>query len=266
VIRTLLARLFGFPASPGEDSRTESREPQEVGENDPRQSLAESSPPAVTDSPEIAVGSKHLELIAGLGNPGSKYDHTRHNVGFMVLDELAGQAGLSFGSERKWEADAMRTGGVLYLKPKTYMNDSGRAVVRAAHFHKIEPARILVLCDDVSLPLGSVRLRRGGSSGGHNGLKSVAAVLGTEKFPRLRIGVGRGSAEAGEHRDELVSHVLGRFSEEERSALEQAIGKAIEAIRLSLSEGLDAAMTQFNRKVPSNQKSQADSSGSTTDS
>jgi peptidyl-tRNA hydrolase, PTH1 family len=183
-----------------------------------------------------------VKLIAGLGNPGQKYHGTRHNVGFDVLDVLAARHGLAWESA---PADAVvakwRVRGTLLAKPLTFMNLSGRAVGDLLRFFKIDPADLLVVVDDVNLEVGRLRARPGGSAGGHNGLKSLIELLGAETFARLRIGVGRGDA-----RRDLADHVLARFDADERSAVEEAVGRAADAAELFLDEGIDAVMNRYN--------------------
>lgn len=180
-------------------------------------------------------------LLAGLGNPGREYDLTRHNAGFMIADRLARRLGVEFSAERKFEGHVARAGDILLLKPQTFMNLSGRSVAAACRYFRIPVDRILVMVDDVSLPLGRLRLRAGGSSGGHNGLRSVAECLGTGQFPRLRFGVG------GPGGRSLTGHVLGRFAEAERDDLDKLLEKAADAAMMAALRGLPAAMNEFNR-------------------
>lgn len=180
-----------------------------------------------------------FRLVVGLGNPGREYADTRHNVGFMLLDRLASRDRADWRHERRWQADVAKAGTVYLTKPLTYMNLSGQTVRSIADFHKIEPAQILVVLDDFALPLGKLRFRPTGSSGGHNGLQSVIEHLGTPAVPRLRIGIG--SAERA-----AVDHVLGRFALEEREPLAQSLGRALEAIDCAQTRGLDAAMNHYN--------------------
>jgi PTH1 family peptidyl-tRNA hydrolase len=182
-----------------------------------------------------------FRLLAGLGNPGKDYDRTRHNVGFLVLDELARRAGASFAHEPKWNADIARAGSVTLMKPMTFMNLSGEAVGDFNRFYKIAPEDTLVVLDDVALPLGRLRLRGTGSDGGHNGLASVQAHLGTERVPRLRVGIGGAKSS-------LVGHVLGKFSAEERSVLDQAVSRAADAVEFAQANGVEAAMDRFTTK------------------
>lgn len=178
-------------------------------------------------------------LIVGLGNPGKKYAETRHNIGFMVLDSLADKAGVHFADEKRWKTQIAKDGMRYLLKPQTFMNESGVAVAKVAAFYKIEPAEVLVVYDDLDLPLGRLRLRGAGSAGGHNGMRSIISHLGTQSFPRLRIGIGRAEREA-------VGHVLGKFRTEERSELEKSVKNAVLAVALIAGQGLSAAMTRFN--------------------
>jgi PTH1 family peptidyl-tRNA hydrolase len=188
-----------------------------------------------------------VKLVAGLGNPGAEYRGTRHNVGFDVLDALADRHGLLFGTA-PGEALAARwrrpDGDVLLVKPLTFMNLSGRAVAGLGRYYRVAPSDLLVVCDDVNLPLGRLRARAGGSEGGHNGLRSVAEALGTADYARLRVGVGRGDA-----RRDLADHVLARFAPEERARIARATTRATEAVERWIAHGLADVMTTFNRAV-----------------
>jgi PTH1 family peptidyl-tRNA hydrolase len=184
-----------------------------------------------------------VKLIVGLGNPGREYEHTRHNVGFQVAEELAHRYRVTLKTHTKWKARAAKIAeigdGVLLAEPTTFMNLSGWAVREIVGFHKLAPADVLVVVDDADLPLGRLRLRTSGSAGGHNGLKSVIQELGTVEFPRLRVGVGR---QAGE----LKNHVLGRFSVEEKAQIDAAVKRAADAAELFAKENILAAMNRFN--------------------
>ena len=190
------------------------------------------------------------KLVVGLGNPGKEYDRTRHNIGFAVLDRLAEKLDCSF--RRKWrfsaeiaEAATGDAGKVVLAKPRTYMNRSGSAVNALLSWLKVEPAQLLVVVDDADLPLGQIRLRASGGSGGHNGLRSIIETLGgNEEFARLRVGIGR-SVPAGA---DITGHVLGKFAAQEREMAGQAVATAVEAIECCLRDGLTEAMNQFNRK------------------
>ncbi len=188
----------------------------------------------------MAPTSPTFRLLVGLGNPGREYSGTRHNIGFMILDRLAAAAGASFRADRKWQAEVAVAGDVWLCKPQTYMNLSGESVGAITRFYKIEPANVLVVLDDMALPLGRLRLRERGSAGGHNGLQSILDHLGTPSIPRLRVGIG--SAEPGAATD----HVLGRFAVDERSLVEQSLNRAVEAIQFAQSHDLPSAMTRFN--------------------
>ena len=184
-------------------------------------------------------------LIAGLGNPGPEYEKTRHNTGFMSLDLLAARLQVKVSKERfkaltaQADFDGQR---LLLMKPLTFMNASGIAIEAAAHFYKIPPERILVVCDDISLPTGKLRLRRSGSAGGHNGLKSIIAQLHSDQFPRLKMGVGQKP-----HPDyDLADWVLGKFSPADAKIMNEAAERACDAIECLLSQGMDKAMSKFN--------------------
>ena len=185
-----------------------------------------------------------MKLLVGLGNPGRKYEGTRHNAGFAATDLLAGRHHLEWESA---PADAViakwRTAGVILAKPLTFMNLSGRAVGDLLRFYKIEFGDLLVLVDEANLELGRLRARPNGSAGGHNGLKSIIELLGTEEFARLRIGVGRGDA-----RSDLADHVLSRFEPEELPIVEEALGRAADAAELFVTDGIAPVMNRYNRK------------------
>ena len=184
-------------------------------------------------------------LIAGLGNPGDAYENTRHNIGFQVLDAL-GERQKKPIQRLKFKAltNLFTISGekVLVMKPVTYMNLSGEAVRPAADFYKIPPERILVVSDDTALPAGRLRIRKGGSAGGHNGLKSIIQHLGTDQFPRLRVGVGEKP-----HPDyDMADWVLGRFTGEDKKTIDGAVKRAADAVECILAEGIDRGMGKFN--------------------
>ncbi|MBA3609063.1 MAG: aminoacyl-tRNA hydrolase [Chthoniobacterales bacterium] len=181
-----------------------------------------------------------MRLIAGLGNPGREYQRTRHNIGFMVLDRLAADARLSWDFSAKWNAGWAKS-DVIMVKPATFMNRSGEAVAAIANFYKIAAAEVLVVLDDLALPLGRLRVRSQGSSGGHNGLESVIEHFGTEAIPRLRVGIGAAPSHGA------VDYVLGRFFEEEQPVLDATIKRAGEAVKCAVDKGLFAAMNVFNQ-------------------
>lgn len=184
---------------------------------------------------------ERFRLVAGLGNPGRDYDRTRHNVGFLVADALARRAGASFAHEPKWNADVAKAGDVTLMKPMTFMNLSGESVGDFCRFYKLEAAQALVVLDDMALPLGRLRLRPTGGAGGHNGFASVLVHLGTERVPRLRVGIG---AAAG--KSSVTGHVLGRFAPDEQPAVDAAVHRAADAIEYAQSHGFEAAMNRFN--------------------
>jgi PTH1 family peptidyl-tRNA hydrolase len=184
-----------------------------------------------------------LKAIVGLGNPGAEYKGTRHNVGFEVVDELASRWGIKLKSWKSVASIAVATErGALIAEPTTFMNLSGEAVQKISAFHQIERPDLLVVVDDVNLPLGRLRIRPVGSAGGHNGLKSVIQHMGLD-FGRLRIGVGRGDLKW-----DLADHVLSRFGREEREAVEEAIGRAADAAEMFVAEGIEPAMNRFNAR------------------
>ena len=186
-----------------------------------------------------------MKLIVGLGNPGTEYRDTRHNVGFMVADALVDRWGVAGQWREKFAALQIKfTVGdepLIIAKPLTFMNLSGQAVTAVAGFYKIEPADVFIVTDDVALPLGKLRARRDGGAGGHNGLKSIIQHLGTQAFPRMRVGVGRGAG----GRD-LSDHVLGRFEAGERDTVSAAVLRAADATEVFISGGIERVMNAFN--------------------
>jgi PTH1 family peptidyl-tRNA hydrolase len=184
----------------------------------------------------------NLYLIVGLGNPGPDYMHTRHNVGFDCLDMLASDIGASLDRTRfrgYFGEGRIGTKKVLLLKPSTYMNLSGESVGEAAAFYKVPPENIILIYDDISLEVGRLRIRKKGSPGGHNGIKSVTAHLGTDVFPRVKIGIG------GPQRD-LVRHVLGKFQQEERDIIDRTLTAAKDAVIAMVKTGVDSAISEYN--------------------
>ena len=187
----------------------------------------------------------NLYLIVGLGNPGGEYARTRHNAGFIVADRLAARWKADWSFEKKFNALLARAElgehRALLCKPQTYMNASGEAVRAVADFYRVPPSRILVVVDDADLPLGQLRLRPGGSSGGHHGLESLEEQLGTREFARLRIGIGR---QPGAR--EITGHVLGRFSSTETALADRIFNTASDQAQTWLEAGIQKAMSQFN--------------------
>jgi PTH1 family peptidyl-tRNA hydrolase len=194
------------------------------------------------------------QLIVGLGNPGPKYDRTRHNVGFEIVDVLAQRWQISLSEQKKFQGilgEGIGSGSqkIRLLKPQTYMNNSGQSIRAVVDWYKLPPESVLVIYDEMDLPVGKLRMRLSGSAGGHNGMKSTIAHLGTQAFPRLRIGIG--SAREGERDRDTVSHVLGKFSPSERAIIAEVIQVAADAVELSLRQGVEKAMSQYNnRSIP----------------
>jgi len=182
-----------------------------------------------------------IRLIAGLGNPGPEYATTRHNVGFMVVDQLAAQFGSTWEKSAKWDALWGKCGNVFLAKPMSFMNRSGHPLFAVAQFYKITAGEILVVLDDLALPLGRLRLRLSGGSGGHNGLESIIMQFGTEEIPRLRIGIGEAPWEGS------VDYVLSRFFDEEKPIVRSTIDHAVEALKCAIDKGLVSAMNTFNK-------------------
>lgn len=184
-----------------------------------------------------------MKLVVGLGNPGKKYAGTRHNVGFEVVDVLANGPGVS-GFQDRFEAQVAEWfeegNKVLLLKPETFMNLSGRSVRQAVDFYQIEHTDVLVVCDDINLPLGKLRFRSKGTHGGHNGLRDIQNHLGTTEYSRLRIGVDAPPEEGA------VDHVLGRFRPGEKPVIKEAIDAAVQGVVLWVHQGIDKCMNQYN--------------------
>ncbi|WP_254995203.1 aminoacyl-tRNA hydrolase [Cyanobium sp. Aljojuca 7D2] len=195
-----------------------------------------------------------LQLLVGLGNPGSKYAATRHNVGFMALERLAGAGGVAFRQQPKLHGLLAEVGqGAMRLRllmPQTYMNDSGRSIRAALDWFGLETSQLLVVVDDMDLPLGKLRLRASGSAGGHNGLRSTISHLGTQDFPRLRIGIGAPGHDPAERRARTVGHVLGRFSAAEQPLLEAVLAEVEAGIGLIQRLGLERAGNRLNSFQP----------------
>lgn len=196
---------------------------------------------------------ENLHLIVGLGNPGAEYARTRHNAGFMAVERLADQWRSGWSMEKKFTARMAKAelpaGRVLLCEPQTYMNSSGEAVGAVRDFYRVTPAQILVVVDDADLPFGQIRLRPGGSSGGHHGLDSIEQHLGTREYPRLRIGIGR-QAEAGR---QIRNYVLGQFGSEDAELLEKVLLRACGQAEAWLTDGIQKAMNRFNGAVTSSE-------------
>ena len=198
----------------------------------------------VKREPDKKEDDRVMYIIAGLGNPTREYEKTRHNVGFEVIDVLADMLGTTV-EEKKFKGCYGRgiIGGekVLLLKPQTFMNLSGESIRAASDFYKVDPEHIIIIYDDISLDVGQLRIRKKGSAGGHNGIKNIIAHLGTQEFPRIKVGVGDKPKKM-----DLADYVMSRFSKEDRAAMEDAFKAAAKAVEVMITEGMDIAMNQFN--------------------
>ena len=197
-------------------------------------------------APSAFVALSALRLVAGLGNPGAEYQVTRHNAGFMLVDRLAARAGADWRREKKFFAEVaeFQRGGIRWLlaKPQTYMNLSGDCVGQMVRYFRVPASDLLVVVDDADLPLGTIRLKAEGSSGGHHGLDSVEASLGGKSYARLKIGIARPSDGVRN----IAGHVLGRFAPEERDTLELVLGRAADQVECWGNDGVAKAMNRFN--------------------
>ena len=206
---------------------------------------------------EVAPGANIVipKLIVGLGNPEPRYNQTRHNIGFAGVDTLANNWQVSLSENRKFKGEFGESRGVkadkIYLlKPLTYMNKSGEAIRAVVDWYKLPPSSVLIIYDDMDLPMGRLRLRLSGSAGGHNGMRSAIAHLGTQEFPRLRIGIGKPknvTAESGDPK--AISHVLGKFSPTESKLMTQMLDLVVETVELSLKQGIEKAMSLYNSRT-----------------
>ncbi|MEC4815228.1 MAG: aminoacyl-tRNA hydrolase [Scytonema sp. PMC 1069.18] len=203
-----------------------------------------------------AVAKKALvipQLIVGLGNPEPKYDQTRHNIGFSALDELSRSWRIPLSENRKFQGEygegvAPSGDKIRLLKPLTYMNRSGQSIQAVTSWYKLSHELVLVIYDDMDLPIGKSRLRLSGSAGGHNGMKSAIAHLGTQNFPRLRIGIGRPKGAASSDDTGTISHVLGRFSASENQLMSDVLRFVVECTELCLKQGVEKAMNVCNSR------------------
>lgn len=192
-----------------------------------------------------------MNVIVGLGNPGKQYENTKHNIGFITLDQLAEQHGIKINKikHKALVGEGIIAGRkVLLVKPQTFMNLSGQSVREVVSYYHVEPEDLLVIYDDVDLPLGSLRIRSKGSAGSHNGMKSILYDLQEDGFPRIRIGIG------AERRMDLASYVLGNFDKEDREPMKQAVSRAAAAVERYLAEGIEAAMSEYNTKAEKKEK------------
>ncbi|MBD2067028.1 aminoacyl-tRNA hydrolase [Leptolyngbya sp. FACHB-671] len=199
-------------------------------------------------APELVIP----QLIVGLGNPGAKYDKTRHNIGFEAIDLLARSWGISMSENRKFQAVFGEGRGphgekIRLLKPLTYMNLSGQSIRAATDWFKLPPESVLVIYDDMDLAVGKIRLRLSGSAGGQKGMKSAIAHLGTQNFPRLRIGIDSPKNFASSDKD-TVSHVLGQFSKAEAQIMSEVLQMVLSSVELSLKQGISKAMSLYNSR------------------
>lgn len=200
-----------------------------------------------------------MKIIVGLGNPGNEYAKTRHNVGFMLIDALADNLNITLWKD-KFNAQIAEgrigTEKILLVKPQTYMNNSGEAVGPLMRWYKLEPEDIIVAHDDMDIPAGTVRIRKKGSSGGHNGIKSLIAHLGSENFARIRLGIGRPLPGWS-----VVKHVLAPFPAEDKIEVDKAIDYLIPAVKCIITDGLDIAMNKYNPKKQKKQKIKQEEGG-----
>jgi PTH1 family peptidyl-tRNA hydrolase len=206
--------------------------------------------------------NQSISLIVGLGNPGTEYERTRHNIGFMAVDALAKDWSISLGKEKRFygifgegrlSSSLAHNGKIRLLKPTTYMNLSGQAVRACADWFKCSPENILVVYDDMDLPLGKLRLRPSGSAGGHNGMKSIISHLGTQNFPRLRLGIGRGGSKdnqaiATKSNQNVTNHVLGGFTATENKVLPEVLALGNSTVTSILRDGLEKTMSLYNSR------------------
>jgi len=208
--------------------------------------------------------NQSISLIVGLGNPGTEYERTRHNIGFMAVDALASDWSISLGKEKRFygifgegriSSTFGHSGKIRLLKPTTYMNLSGQAVRACADWFKCSPANILVIYDDMDLPLGKLRLRPSGSAGGHNGMKSIISHLGTQNFPRLRLGIGRGGSNNNDNQaiatkanQNVTNFVLSGFTDAENKVLPEVFALSNSAVTSILRDGLEKTMSLYNSR------------------
>jgi len=191
-----------------------------------------------------------MYLIVGIGNPGKEYDNSRHNIGFRAVDKLADRIGLKLGKRgfnSLYNIGSIREHKLLIIKPQTFMNNSGVAVKEAKQFYKIEDRKIIIIHDEMDLPLEKIKVKKNGGSAGHNGIKSIVQHLGTGLFPRVRIGVGKPV-----DKNKGVNHVLSAFTKEEKSKIDSILDRAIDAVEKIIVNGIEKAMNEFNIKSVNN--------------
>ncbi len=196
-----------------------------------------------------------MKLIVGLGNPGEKYEYTRHNIGFMVVDKLAREMTMgtvSWSQDEKHQALLYKKGDVLFAKPLTFMNNSGIAVQSIMNFYKLSVSDLWVIHDDIDLPLGKIRIRQKGGSAGHNGVISIITAISSDAFVRFRLGIGKGMEAKGSsmhknfHHRAVINFVLSRFRQSEAGSLKHLVKRGAEAVRIALIDGIDKTMNRFN--------------------
>lgn len=184
-------------------------------------------------------------LIAGLGNPGKKYSNTKHNIGFLVVDKIGSKVGIDLNKNKfsgVFGEGFLNEEKLLLLKPETYMNLSGQSVSSASNFYDIDAKNVIVVYDEMDLPLGTIRIKSGGGSAGHNGIKSIISSLGTDRFKRVRVGIGKSFKDSG------AKHVLSGFSRSEADAVNESIGRAADAVLAIIEKGIEKAMNEYNTK------------------
>ena len=191
------------------------------------------------------------KLLIGLGNPGQKYERTRHNIGFEVIDSLAKSWTVQLTENKRFHGKVGETrlsngDRLILLKPNTYMNRSGQSVRAVIDWYKLSANDVLVIYDDMDLPIGRLRLRLSGSAGGHNGMKSIISHLGTQAFPRLRLGISRADNAEQQVNNTVVGHVLGKFAPDERKVMDAAVTLAVDAVEFSLRKGIERTMSLYN--------------------
>jgi PTH1 family peptidyl-tRNA hydrolase len=187
-----------------------------------------------------------MNLVVGLGNPGKEYSLSKHNIGFMVVDELANRLGVSLnkiGFTSVYGEALVEEKKIIFLKPRTYMNRSGKAVSEFVGFFKILPGDVILVYDEMDLPLGNLKIKVGGGSAGHKGIESIITALGDDSFTRVRVGIGKPG-----QKSETVNHVLSKFQKDEKKIVEDALGRAADAVLEIIARGVESAMNKFNRK------------------
>lgn len=191
-----------------------------------------------------------MKLIIGLGNPGEKYDNSRHNLGFAVVDELVNKLDVGdWGLDKKLKCEIVKSGELILIKPQTFMNNSGMAVALVADYYKIAPEDIIVIHDNLDLMLGKIKVRKGGAAAGHHGVESVIKALGTDQFIRVRLGIGNQRSHLGEHHRvsfEAEKFVLDKFSPKEHSEIKNLVKHAVRALEILIEGGIGLAQNQFN--------------------